>query len=68
MSDPSDASQQDVDDLRESAEEIGVDDVEKKDPYEIVEKVQKTGSDSNSSPTNPDWEDDDSYKGRGKGD
>ncbi len=63
---PDQPSQSDADDLRESAAEIGVDDVEKKDPNEIVEEVQDEGSDSRSSPTNPDWQDDDSYQGRGE--
>ena len=47
-----------VEELRESAEELGVDDPEDKDADEIVDEVHHTQTDSESSPTNPEWEED----------
>lgn len=44
--------------LKESAAELGVDDVEGKDADEIVEDAQRAQGDSQSSPSNPDWEED----------
>lgn len=40
-----------IDDLRESAKEMGVDDADERDPDEIVEEVRTTQSDSETSPS-----------------
>ena len=40
-----------VQDLRESAKELGVEDADERDPDEIVEEVRTTQSDSETSPS-----------------
>jgi hypothetical protein len=47
-----------TDELRESAAELGVDDVDRKDDEQLVEEARRAQGDSSSSPTNPDWEKD----------
>ena len=42
---------QQVEELRESAKSMGVDDAGRKDPDEVVEAVQHTQTDSESSPS-----------------
>lgn len=44
-------SNDEVEDLRESAKSMGVDDADDKDPDEIVEEVRHTQTDSESSPS-----------------
>jgi hypothetical protein len=44
-------NEQDVEELREAAQEMGVEDAEHKDADELVHDAQEEGADSASSPT-----------------
>lgn len=59
MTDPSDQSQdQTIEELRASARQIGVEDVEGKDAEALVRAVREAQGDSTASPANPEWTDD----------
>ncbi|HVM15182.1 MAG TPA: hypothetical protein VM287_12770 [Egibacteraceae bacterium] len=51
-------SEEEVEELRGAARELGVDDPDSKDADELLEAAQRAQGDSSSSPTNPDWEKD----------
>ena len=44
-------TESEVDDLRESAKEMGVEDADERDPDEVVEEVRKVQADSETSPS-----------------
>lgn len=51
-------TEQEIEELRDAARQVGVQDPELKEPDELLEAVQRAQGDSSSSPTNPDWEKD----------
>ncbi len=59
MTDPSEQSHdQTIEELRESARRVGVEDVEEKDIDALVRAVRDAQGDSTASPANPEWTDD----------
>jgi hypothetical protein len=52
------ADEHNDEELRESAEAMGVEDTEDKTAGEVVEEVRRAQGDSTSSPTRPEWEED----------
>ncbi|HVL99180.1 MAG TPA: hypothetical protein VM324_07805 [Egibacteraceae bacterium] len=51
-------NEEDVEELRDAARELGVDRTEDKDADDLLEAAQRAQGDSTSSPTNPDWQKD----------